>query len=59
MSLTGGMSAGMTIGVFARRSRLSLKALRLDEQLGLAWVDPSSVRGRCCRATPIPRSSAT
>ena len=39
------MSDGMTIGVFARRSRLSAKALRLYDRLGLlepASVDPVS-----------------
>ena len=35
----------MTIGAFARASRLSAKALRLYDELGLlppAWVDPAS-----------------
>ncbi len=35
----------MTIGAFARRSRLSLKALRIYDEMGLlrpAWVDPSN-----------------
>ena len=35
----------LTIGVFARRSRLSLKALRLYERLGLlspAMIDPDN-----------------
>ena len=35
------MSKGMTIGVFARRSRLSAKALRLYDQMGL--LAPESV----------------
>jgi DNA-binding transcriptional MerR regulator len=35
------MSDGMTIGVFARRSRLSAKALRLYDRIGL--LQPSSV----------------
>ena len=35
------MSDGMTIGVFARRSRLSAKALRLYDQIGL--LQPASV----------------
>ena len=35
----------MTIGAFARRSRLSLKALRIYDEMGLlrpAWVDPGN-----------------
>jgi DNA-binding transcriptional MerR regulator len=42
---TSGVSTRMSIGEFARQSRLSPKALRLYDELGLlppAWVDESS-----------------
>ncbi|SMB89547.1 MerR family transcriptional regulator [Deinococcus hopiensis] len=42
---TGLTQTGLTIGAFARASRLSLKALRLYGELGLlcpAWVDPAT-----------------
>ena len=44
MSLTAALDL-LSIGAFARRSRLSHKALRVYAELGLlapAWVDPES-----------------